>query len=95
MRRARYFCRVILGFGLSLVALGDGIAAVAALVGLGYWAAALGIIITGSGAGLLNSESAKVNDSTAHGFGASLSAAALVALLTTWVSWRLPARIHR
>jgi EmrB/QacA subfamily drug resistance transporter len=49
----------ILSFGLCLVAAGDAIAATAALAGLGYWTAAAGMLLTGSGAGLLNSETAK------------------------------------
>lgn len=56
---ARLSSRAILCFGLSLVALGDAVAAVAVLANLGYWTAALGMFATGSGAGLLNSETAK------------------------------------
>lgn len=51
--------RAILTFGLALVALGDAVAGAASLADLGYWVAALGMLITGSGAGLLNSETAK------------------------------------
>ena len=56
---ARMSSRAILSFGLGLVALGDAIAAVAVLADLGYWTAAIGMFATGSGAGLLNSETAK------------------------------------
>ncbi|MGF6758102.1 MFS transporter [Paraburkholderia sp. GAS42] len=51
--------RAILSFGLGLVALGDAVISATIFVGLGYWAAAVGMIITGSGAGLLNSETTK------------------------------------
>src|SRR6201995_4076368 len=56
--------RTILSFGLALVALGDAVAAVAVLADLGYWAAAFGMFATGSGAGLLNSETAKAQISS-------------------------------
>ena len=55
----RMSSREILTIGLSLVAAGNGATAAAVLAGFGYWAAALGMIITGSGAGLLNSETTK------------------------------------
>jgi hypothetical protein len=49
---------------LGLVAIGDAIAAVAVLAGFAYWAAAIGMFVTGSGAGLLNSETAKAQISS-------------------------------
>ena len=55
----RMSSRAILSFGLGLVALGDIILASTIFVDLGYWAAAIGMVITGSGAGLLNSETTK------------------------------------
>jgi MFS family permease len=55
----RMSSRAILSFGLCLVAVGDAVAASAAFVGLGYWTAAVGMLLTGCGAGLLNSETAK------------------------------------
>jgi EmrB/QacA subfamily drug resistance transporter len=61
---ARMSSREILSFGLGLVALGDGIAAAAMFADLGYWAAAIGMVLTGSGAGLLNSETAKAQVSS-------------------------------
>jgi predicted MFS family arabinose efflux permease len=56
--------RAILSFGLGLVALGNAIAAAAVLADLAYWTAAIGMLITGSGAGLLNSETAKAQVSS-------------------------------
>jgi EmrB/QacA subfamily drug resistance transporter len=61
---ARLSSRAILSFGLALVALGDAVAAVAVLADLGYWTAAFGMFATGSGAGLLNSETAKAQISS-------------------------------
>lgn len=55
----RMSSRAILGFGLCLIAVGDAVAAIAAFAGLGYWTAAVGMLVTGCGAGLLNSETAK------------------------------------
>ena len=52
--------RALLAIGLALVALGNAITAGAVEVGLGYWAAAVGMFVTGSGAGILNSETTKV-----------------------------------
>jgi EmrB/QacA subfamily drug resistance transporter len=51
--------RAILSFGLALVALGDAASALTVLAGFGYGAAAIGMFVTGCGAGLLNSETAK------------------------------------
>ena len=51
--------RAILCFGLVLAALGDAVIAATVLTGFGYWATAIGMFITGSSAGLLNSETAK------------------------------------
>ncbi|SDI22210.1 MULTISPECIES: MFS transporter [Bradyrhizobium] len=59
----RMSSRAILSFGLGLVALGNAIAAAAVLADL-YWTAAIGMFITGSGAGLLNSETAKAQVSS-------------------------------
>lgn len=56
--------RAILCFGLGLVAIGNAIAATAVLIDLAYWPAAIGMFITGSGAGLLNSETAKAQVSS-------------------------------
>jgi hypothetical protein len=56
---ASFSSRAILTFGLVLVALGNAVAGAASLAGLGYWVVALGMLITGSGAGLLNSETTK------------------------------------
>jgi EmrB/QacA subfamily drug resistance transporter len=56
--------RAILCFGLGLVAIGNVIAAAAVLADLAYWTAAIGMFITGSGAGLLNSETAKAQVSS-------------------------------
>jgi MFS family permease len=56
--------RAILSFGLGLVALGNAVAAAAVLADLAYWTAAIGMLITGSGAGLLNSETAKAQVSS-------------------------------
>jgi EmrB/QacA subfamily drug resistance transporter len=55
----RMSSRAILCFGLGLTALGDAIIAATILAGFGYWATAIGMFITGSSAGLLNSETAK------------------------------------
>jgi EmrB/QacA subfamily drug resistance transporter len=60
----RMSSRAILTFGLGLVALGNAIAAAAVLADLAYWTAAIGMFITGSGAGLLNSETAKAQVSS-------------------------------
>jgi hypothetical protein len=49
-----------LALGLAVVALGNALTAGAVVAGLGYWAAAIGMFVTGSGAGLLNSETTKV-----------------------------------
>jgi EmrB/QacA subfamily drug resistance transporter len=56
--------RAILSLGLGLVAIGNAVAATAVLADLAYWAAAVGMFITGSGAGLLNSETAKAQVSS-------------------------------
>lgn len=56
---ARMSSRAILSFGLGLVALGNAVTAGVVMTGLAYWASAIGMFITGSGAGLLNSETAK------------------------------------
>lgn len=56
---ARMSSRAILSFGLGLVALGNAFAAVSVTAGFGYWAVAIGMLTIGSGAGLLNSETAK------------------------------------
>jgi EmrB/QacA subfamily drug resistance transporter len=55
----RMSSRAILSFGLCLIAAGDAVAGIAAFAGLGYWTAATGMLVTGCGAGLLNSETAK------------------------------------
>ena len=55
----RMSSRAILCFGLGLTALGDALIAATILAGFGYWATAIGMFITGSSAGLLNSETAK------------------------------------
>jgi nitrate/nitrite transporter NarK len=60
----RMSSRAILSFGLGLVALGNAVAAAAVLADLAYWTAAIGMFITGSGAGLLNSETAKAQVSS-------------------------------
>jgi len=60
----RMSSRTILSFGLGLVALGNAVAAAAVLADLAYWTAAIGMFITGSGAGLLNSETAKAQVSS-------------------------------
>src|SRR5260370_7497374 len=60
----RMSSRAILSFGLGLVALGNAIAAAAVLADLAYWTAAIGMFITGSGAGLLNSQTAKAQVSS-------------------------------
>jgi MFS family permease len=52
--------RALLALGLAVVALGNALTAGAVVAGLGYWAAAIGMFVTGSGAGLLNSETTKV-----------------------------------
>jgi hypothetical protein len=51
--------RALLTLGLVMVALGNAASAATVLAGLGYGAAAIGMLITGSGAGLLNRETAK------------------------------------
>jgi EmrB/QacA subfamily drug resistance transporter len=51
--------RALLTLGLAMVAVGNAVTAGAIGVGFGYWAAGVGMLITGSGAGLLNSETAK------------------------------------
>ena len=56
--------RAILCLGLGLVAAGNAIVGGAVLADLGYRAAAIGMFITGSGAGLLNSETAKAQVSS-------------------------------
>ncbi|MFL9945846.1 MFS transporter [Paraburkholderia agricolaris] len=56
---SRVSSRAILVFGLALVAIGDAFTATTILAGFGYWAAAIGMLITGSGAGLLNGETTK------------------------------------
>ena len=56
--------RAILSLGLGLVAIGNAVAATAVLTDLAYWTAAIGMFITGSGAGLLNSETAKAQVSS-------------------------------
>jgi EmrB/QacA subfamily drug resistance transporter len=60
----RLSSRAILSLGLGFVAAGNAIVALAVLTGLGYWAAAAGMLLTGSGAGLLNSETAKAQVSS-------------------------------
>jgi EmrB/QacA subfamily drug resistance transporter len=55
----RMSSRMILSFGLGLVALGDAGTAAILMAGLGYWTTAIGLFIIGAGAGLLNSETAK------------------------------------
>lgn len=55
----RMSSRAILAFGLGLVAFGDAITATTVLAGVGYWSAAIGMLVIGSGAGVLNSETAK------------------------------------
>jgi MFS family permease len=60
----RMSSRTILSFGLGLVGLGNAVAAAAVLADLAYWTAAIGMFITGSGAGLLNSETAKAQVSS-------------------------------
>ena len=60
----RVSSRAILAFGLALVAFGDGFAAIAVIGNAGYWAAAIAMFMTGSGAGLLNSETAKAQISS-------------------------------
>jgi predicted MFS family arabinose efflux permease len=55
----RMSSRMILSFGLGLVALGDAGTAAIVMAGLGYWTTAIGLFIIGAGAGLLNSETAK------------------------------------
>src|ERR1700722_16187097 len=52
--------RALLALGLAAVAVGNALTAGAVVAGLGYWAAAIGMFVTGSGAGLLNSETTKV-----------------------------------
>ena len=56
--------RAILGVGLALAALGNAGAALAVLMGCGYAPAAIGMFVTGCGAGLLNSETAKAQISS-------------------------------
>jgi len=56
--------RALLAIGLALVALGNALTAGAVEVGLGYWTAAVGMFVTGSGAGILNSETTKVQISS-------------------------------
>ena len=56
--------RAILSAGLGLVAVGNAIAAAAVISDLHYWAVAIGMFITGSGAGLLNSETTKAQISS-------------------------------
>src|ERR1700733_8290575 len=56
--------RAILSAGLGLVAVGNVIAAAAVISDLHYWAVAIGMFITGSGAGLLNSETTKAQISS-------------------------------
>jgi MFS family permease len=55
----RLSSRAILGIGLLLVSLGNAMAAATILPGLGYAWTAVGMFVTGCGAGLLNSETAK------------------------------------
>jgi EmrB/QacA subfamily drug resistance transporter len=62
--KLRMSSRAILSFGLGLVALGNAIAAAAVLADLAYWTAAIGMFVMGSGAGLLNSETAKAQVSS-------------------------------
>jgi EmrB/QacA subfamily drug resistance transporter len=52
--------RALLSLGLAIVALGNAITALAVVSGLGYWGAVVGMLTTGSGAGLLNGETTKV-----------------------------------
>ena len=52
--------RALLGIGLGVVAAGDGLIAAAIQSGQAYWIVAVGMAITGSGAGLLNGETTKV-----------------------------------
>ncbi|MEM5460894.1 MFS transporter [Paraburkholderia phytofirmans] len=51
--------RAILSLGLGMVALGDAGLSATMLTSSSYWAVAVGMMITGSGAGLLNSETTK------------------------------------
>ena len=55
----RFSSRAILAVGLCLVALGNAVLAALILTGFGYGAAAIGMVVIGSGAGLLNSETVK------------------------------------
>jgi EmrB/QacA subfamily drug resistance transporter len=57
---ARISGRALLALGLAVVALGNALTASAVLVDFGYWSVAIGMFVTGSGAGLLNSETTKV-----------------------------------
>lgn len=52
--------RAILGLGLGVAAVGDGLIAAAILAGQAYWVVAIGMAVAGSGAGLLNGETTKV-----------------------------------
>jgi EmrB/QacA subfamily drug resistance transporter len=56
---ARLSSRAILSLGLAMVAIGNAITAAVVMMGLAYGAAAIGVFVTGCGAGLLNSETAK------------------------------------
>lgn len=51
--------REVLAVGLVLAAFGNVVAAIPVVAGVDYWAVAIGMFITGSGAGILNSETTK------------------------------------
>ena len=57
---ARMSGRALLALGLGVVALGNAVTALAITAGAGYAAVAVGMAIIGSGAGLLNGETTKV-----------------------------------
>ena len=57
---ARMSGRAVLALGLGIVALGNAAIALAIAAGAGYAAVAIGMAVTGSGAGLLNGETTKV-----------------------------------
>jgi len=57
---ARMSGRALLALGLAVVALGNAVIALAIAADAGYAAVAIGMAVTGSGAGLLNGETTKV-----------------------------------
>ena len=61
---ARHASPVLLTFGLSLVALGNALSAAVVWAGAGYWMVAVGMLVTGSGAGILNGKTVKAQLST-------------------------------